>query len=190
VGKREKIDGLLLRDGQEKQSVVLVVLKKESLQALSIVDSFSALQKAVEGKNNYWISDVTPLQEGGIQKRQQRKAKRKMSYRKASGASRKRPPDQDAFYLNRRAFMANVIDTAIGNSAGIIPPLLIPCRFLSLCRLSAIEPRISPPFAQHRRQFILLHRFWQIIIHPRLNAQIPFTLHGVGGHRYDRHLVV
>ncbi|HIJ86752.1 MAG TPA: ABC transporter permease [Desulfuromonadales bacterium] len=66
--KEKKIDGLLLRDGQEKQSVVLVVLKKESLQALSIVESFSALQKAVEGKNNSWISDVTPLQEGGIQK--------------------------------------------------------------------------------------------------------------------------
>jgi ABC-2 type transport system permease protein len=71
-GKRlvteKKIDGLLLRGGQAQQSVVLVVLKKESLQALSIVESFAALQKAVEGKSNSWISEVTPLQEGGIQK--------------------------------------------------------------------------------------------------------------------------
>jgi ABC-2 type transport system permease protein len=66
--KEKKIDGLLLRSGQEQQSVVLVVLKKESLQALSIVESFSALQKAVEGKSISWISDITPLQEGGIQK--------------------------------------------------------------------------------------------------------------------------
>ena len=66
--KEKKIDGLLLRAGHEQRSVVLVVLKKESLQALSIVESFSALQKAVEGRNNSWISDVTPLQEGGIQK--------------------------------------------------------------------------------------------------------------------------
>jgi ABC-2 type transport system permease protein len=71
-GKRwirdKKIDGLLVRSGQEQQSVVLVVLKKESLQALSIVESFSALQKAAEGKNSSWISAITPLQEGGIQK--------------------------------------------------------------------------------------------------------------------------
>jgi ABC-2 type transport system permease protein len=43
-------------------------LKKESLQTLTIVESFSALQKAVEGKSVNWISDVMPLQEGGIQK--------------------------------------------------------------------------------------------------------------------------
>ena len=66
--KEKKIDGLLLRTGQEQQSVILVVLKKESLQALSIVESFAALQKAVEGKSISWISEVTPLQEGGVQK--------------------------------------------------------------------------------------------------------------------------
>lgn len=66
--KEKKIDGLLLRSGQENQSVVLVVLKKESLQALSIVESFSALQKAVEGKSVNWIADIMPLQQGGIQK--------------------------------------------------------------------------------------------------------------------------
>lgn len=66
--KEKKLDGLLVRSENEKGSVALVVLKKESLQTLTIVESFSALQKAVEGKSVNWISAVTPLQEGGIQK--------------------------------------------------------------------------------------------------------------------------
>lgn len=66
--KEKKLDGMLLRSEQEQAGLVLVVLKKESLQTLSIVESFSALQKAVEGKNINWISDVKPIQEGGIQK--------------------------------------------------------------------------------------------------------------------------
>lgn len=71
-GKRwvqeKKIDGLLVRSDKDKGSVVLVVLKKESLQTLSIVESFSALQKAAEGNGTNWISDIKTLQEGGIQK--------------------------------------------------------------------------------------------------------------------------
>ncbi len=66
--KEKKIDGLLLRSEKEQNSLVLVVLKKESLLTLSIVESFSALQKAVEGNSINWISDIKPLQEGGIQK--------------------------------------------------------------------------------------------------------------------------
>ena len=66
--QEKKIDGLLVRSKKEQSSLVLVVLKKESLQALTIVESFSALQKAVEGKSGNWISDIIPLQEGGIQK--------------------------------------------------------------------------------------------------------------------------
>src|SRR4030065_943616 len=66
--KEKKIDGLLLRPEKEQNSIVLVVLKKESLLTLSIVESFSALQKAAEGNSINWISDIKPLQEGGIQK--------------------------------------------------------------------------------------------------------------------------
>jgi ABC-2 type transport system permease protein len=66
--KEKKLDGLLVRSEKEKGSVVLVVLKKESLQTLSIVESFSALQKAAEGNGTNWISDIKTLQEGGIQK--------------------------------------------------------------------------------------------------------------------------
>ena len=66
--KEKKIDGLLLRSEKEQNSLVLVVLKKESLLTLSILESFSALQKAAEGNSINWISDIKPLQEGGIQK--------------------------------------------------------------------------------------------------------------------------
>jgi ABC-2 type transport system permease protein len=64
--KEKKIDGLLLRPEKDKISLVLVVLKKESVLSLQIVESFSALQKAVEGNGINWISDIKPLQEGGI----------------------------------------------------------------------------------------------------------------------------
>lgn len=66
--KEKKIDGLLLKSEEEQAGLVLVVLKKESMLSLSIVESFSALQKAAEGKRIDWISDIQPLQEGGIQK--------------------------------------------------------------------------------------------------------------------------
>jgi ABC-2 type transport system permease protein len=66
--KEKKIDGLLLESGKDKNSLDLVVLKKESLLTLSIVESFSALQKAAEGNRLNWISDIVPLQQGGIQK--------------------------------------------------------------------------------------------------------------------------
>jgi ABC-2 type transport system permease protein len=66
--KEKKIDGLLLRSVTEQNSLVLVVLKKESLLTLSIVESFSALQKTAEGNSVNWISDIKPLQEGGVQK--------------------------------------------------------------------------------------------------------------------------
>ena len=66
--KEKKLDGLLLRSDKDHTSVVLVVLKKDSTLTLLIMESFSALQKVVEGKSIDWISDITPLQKGGIQK--------------------------------------------------------------------------------------------------------------------------
>jgi len=66
--KEKKIDGLLLRSEKERNGLVLVVLKKESLLTLSIVESFLALQKAAEGNTVNWISDVKPLQAEEIQK--------------------------------------------------------------------------------------------------------------------------
>lgn len=61
------IDGLLVAAEQEGKSVDLVVLDKGSLRTLAIVETFSALQQAAEGKNVNWIAEVKPLQEGGLQ---------------------------------------------------------------------------------------------------------------------------
>lgn len=66
--KGKQIDGLLLRSEKEPNGIVLVVLKKESLRTLSIVESLAALQKAVQGNSENWISDIRPLQEGEIRK--------------------------------------------------------------------------------------------------------------------------
>jgi ABC-2 type transport system permease protein len=66
--KEKTIDGLLVKSEKSPDNVVLVVLKKESVQTLSIVETVSAIQKAVEGRTRDWISEITPLQKGGIQK--------------------------------------------------------------------------------------------------------------------------
>jgi len=66
--KEKKIDGLLLTSENKQNSLVLVVLKKEAFITLSIVESFAAIQKAVENKSTNWISEIRPLQEEGIQK--------------------------------------------------------------------------------------------------------------------------
>ena len=65
--KEKKIDGILIKSEREPQRLELLVLEKASFQTLAIVESFSALQMAVEGEKN-WISDIKPLQNNGIQK--------------------------------------------------------------------------------------------------------------------------
>jgi ABC-2 type transport system permease protein len=66
--KEHKIDGMLFNNNKEPGSLALVVLKKESVHTLAIVESFSALQKASEGNPVSWITDIKPLHEGGIQR--------------------------------------------------------------------------------------------------------------------------
>ncbi len=66
--KEKKIDGLLMKSEKEPQRLELLVLTKASFQTLAIAQSFSALQIAAEGANKNWISDIKPLQDGGIQK--------------------------------------------------------------------------------------------------------------------------
>jgi ABC-2 type transport system permease protein len=66
--KEHSIDALLVRSEKEQNSVVLVVLKKESLVTLYIVETFSALQKSAEGNHINWISAIAPLQDDDIQK--------------------------------------------------------------------------------------------------------------------------
>ena len=66
--KEKALDALLLNSEKDPESVILVVLKKESLQTLSIVESFTALQTIAEGRSVNWISKITPLHKGGIQR--------------------------------------------------------------------------------------------------------------------------
>ncbi len=66
--KEHKIDGMLTNNDKAPGNLALLVLKKESLHTIAIVQSFSALQKAAEGDRPSWISDIRSLHEGGIQR--------------------------------------------------------------------------------------------------------------------------
>ena len=66
--KEKKIDGVLVKNEKEPGSNVLLVLKKESLHTLAIVESFAAMQKAAEGNHVSWITDIKMLHEGGMQR--------------------------------------------------------------------------------------------------------------------------
>ncbi len=65
--KDHKIDGFLTKNEQAPGSLELLVLKKESLHTIAIVQSFAALQKVAEGNRTDWISDIKALHKGGIQ---------------------------------------------------------------------------------------------------------------------------
>ncbi|MDD4963624.1 MAG: ABC transporter permease [Gallionella sp.] len=66
--KEHKIDGMLSKDEKVPSRLALLVLKRESLHTIAIVQSFSALQKAAEGRDPDWIATVNSLHEGGIQR--------------------------------------------------------------------------------------------------------------------------
>jgi ABC-2 type transport system permease protein len=64
----KKIHGLLLPSKLDEQKLVLIVAEKGSLQTLAMVEGLSALQRAVEGYPSNWLSEIEPLQRGGVQK--------------------------------------------------------------------------------------------------------------------------
>ncbi len=66
--KEHKIDGVLTNNAKDAGSLALLVLKKESLHTIAIVQSFTALQNAAEGLRPSWISDIRSLHAGGIQR--------------------------------------------------------------------------------------------------------------------------
>tara|TARA_R110001592_G_scaffold66617_4_gene204639 strand:+ start:18447 stop:19475 length:1029 start_codon:yes stop_codon:yes gene_type:complete len=66
--KEHQIDGVLVANDQLAGSLALVVLKKESIQTLAIVENVAALQKIAEGKHISWISQINSLHEGGMQR--------------------------------------------------------------------------------------------------------------------------
>ena len=66
--KEKKVDGVLVKNEKAPGSNALLVLKKDSLQTLAIVEIFSAMQKAAEGNHVSWITDIKMLHKGGIQR--------------------------------------------------------------------------------------------------------------------------
>jgi len=63
-----KLDGLIVNNTKEPGGLTLEVLRKESFQTTSIIESFSALQRQAAGAAGSWITDIKPLQDGGLQK--------------------------------------------------------------------------------------------------------------------------
>jgi ABC-2 type transport system permease protein len=66
--KEHKIDGILSKNEKTSGSLALLVIKKDSLQTILIVQNFSALQKAAEGRGPDWITNIKSIHQGGIQK--------------------------------------------------------------------------------------------------------------------------
>jgi len=66
--KQRKIDGLITRSDTSGDSLALLVLKRDSVQTLAIMQTFSALQKTAEGGAPDWIAYLESVHQGGIQR--------------------------------------------------------------------------------------------------------------------------
>lgn len=66
--KEHKIDGMLGGDEKAPGGLALLVLKKDALRTIAIVQDFSALQKAAEGSRPDWITNIRSLHQGGVQR--------------------------------------------------------------------------------------------------------------------------
>ena len=66
--KEHQIDGLLSENSTPTGGLSLLVRKKESLQTIAIVQSFSALQKVAQGSGPDWITEIESLHQGGVQR--------------------------------------------------------------------------------------------------------------------------
>ena len=65
--KEHKINGIVTNN-TEPSGLALLVLKKESVHTIAIVQSFAALQKTAEGHPPNWITDVSALHDLDMQK--------------------------------------------------------------------------------------------------------------------------
>jgi ABC-2 type transport system permease protein len=61
-------DGVLVPSGTDSESVTLIVAERASLKTVAIVESFSELQRVLEGRSRNWISEIHSLYESAIQK--------------------------------------------------------------------------------------------------------------------------
>lgn len=65
--REHTVQGIVVEDKLRLNQLSLIVLRKDSVETLAIVQLFSALQKAQEKNNPNWISQITSLHEGGLQ---------------------------------------------------------------------------------------------------------------------------
>ena len=66
--KEHKINGVVTNNDADSGGLALLVLKKESVHTIAIVQSFAALQKATEGHPPSWIAEVSALLDLDMQK--------------------------------------------------------------------------------------------------------------------------
>jgi len=66
--KEHKVDGLVTNNDKAPGSLNVLVLKKDSIATIAIIQHFSAMQKAVEGNYPDWIASVQSLHQGGVQR--------------------------------------------------------------------------------------------------------------------------
>lgn len=66
--KEHKLDGMLTGNEKAPGSLALLVIKKDTLHTIAIMQNFSALQKAAEGTGPDWITDIRSLHQGGVQR--------------------------------------------------------------------------------------------------------------------------
>ena len=70
--KEHKINGVVTNNNTEPGGLALLVLKKESVHTIAIVQSFAALQKAAEGHPPSWIAEVSALHDLDIDRKSTR----------------------------------------------------------------------------------------------------------------------
>lgn len=66
--KEHKIDGVITGDNTTQGRLALLVLKKQSLHTIAIMQNLSTIQKIKEGRGPDWISSITSLHQGGVQR--------------------------------------------------------------------------------------------------------------------------
>lgn len=66
--QERELDGVITSSEDASGSLVLLVLKRDSIQTLAIMQTFAALQKTAQGAAPDWISGIDSLHQGGIQR--------------------------------------------------------------------------------------------------------------------------
>ena len=66
--KKRMLDGVLTGNNNAPDSLALLVLQKESLDTIAIMQTFAALQKSAQGSRPDWITEIQSLHRGDVQR--------------------------------------------------------------------------------------------------------------------------